>query len=380
MKKKVLLVGEKYSSNLGDGVICEVVENVLQNDDFEVINFDISGRSGYFENVNEFNFKKENLVYIKSKIKKILSIFGYKKMGKNFHNIYEKFKENFDNIVSNKKIDSVVFAGGQMFIDTFIYQIDYICQYCEKNNINIIFNCCGGGKILNESLLKKVLNYKSIRYISVRDNYEKLKILSNKKIINCYDSAILASDIYKINREPEFEYGIGIMFSTLQSPKMQIDFLRKMLNVLIDNNVKFKIFTNGSYKDYSFAKFILSEVNLNEDVYLMERPTTPMELVNIILRFKKILSMRLHSMIIAYSYNIPSISISWDNKVNIFFEKIGLKNNCYTLKSRQEEILEKLFLLDNECINEKIKEKIYSDINNNFKCIKNIINEKKVDN
>lgn len=376
MKKYILLVGERYSSNLGDGVICQTVEKILKDKDLEIVNIDISGRTGYQEKENGFNLKQENIIYLKANIKKILSFFGYNKAWKNSLYIYKKFKENFHKVVLNKKIDCVVFAGGQMFIDTFIHQINYICQYCEENNIDVIFNCCGGGKILNEYLLKKTLRYNSIKYISVRDNYEKLSKLCNKKIIDSYDSAILSSNMYKLNKKTEFEYGIGIMFSTLQSPKTQIKFWKKMLKTLVNNNVKFKIFTNGSYKDYSFAKFLLNEINLEEKEYLMERPTEPIELIKSILKFKKILSMRLHSMIIAYSYDIPSISISWDDKVNVFFSKIGLENNCYTLKSNQGEIFKRLINMDCECIDEKIKEKICFKINENFENIKNIIKEK----
>ena len=373
MKKQILLIGEKYSNNLGDGLICEIAENILQDSKLEIINFDISGRNEYSNVVNEFDLKRENLLYIKSKVKEVLSFIGYNKTGKNFQNIYDKFKKNFDNIILEKKIDTVIFAGGQMFIDTFIYQINYICQYCEINNIDVLFNCCGGGKILNKSLLEETLKLDSIKYISVRDNYEKIEKISKKNVINCYDSVILLSELYKVKKQSKFEYGVGIMFSTLQSPKRQINFWKQMIQTLVDNNIEFKIFTNGSYKDYSFAEFILNELNIDKKIYLMERPKKPIELVNIVLKFDKILSMRLHSMIIAYSYDIPSVSISWDKKINVFFRKIGLNNNCYTLKDKQDKILKHLISLDCNCIDETIKKEICSKIHRNFRYIKKYI-------
>ena len=376
MKKHILLVGEKYSSNLGDGVICEVVENIFKSKKFEIINFDISGRTEYSKENNEFNLKKENLMYMKYNLKKVLSFFGYSKNGKNFEKIFRKFKQNFSNIVAKNKIDSVVFAGGQMFIDTFIYQINYICNYCEKNNIDVIFNCCGSGFILNKAVLQNVLNSEAVKYISVRDSYEKLKLLTRKEINDCYDSAILSSKIYKKAIKPKFEYGVGIMFSTLQPPRMQVQFWKKMIKELVNSGVEFRIFTNGSYKDYSFAKYILNKMNLDYKLYLINQPTNPEELINLVLKFQKILSMRLHSMIIAYSYDIPAISISWDKKVNTFFEKIGLKNNCYSLKSNQKEILQAILSLDYNCINKKIKNNINIKICNNFEIIASLIGKK----
>ena len=43
---KILLIGERYSANLGDGIICETVESLLRNHykKSEVIMADISGK------------------------------------------------------------------------------------------------------------------------------------------------------------------------------------------------------------------------------------------------------------------------------------------------------------------------------------------------
>ena len=75
-----------------------------------------------------------------------------------------------------------------------------------------------------------------------------------------------------------------------------------------------------------------------EDV-IATRPQIPKELVKIISQYNSIISFRLHSHIIAYSLEIPSIAIAWDNKVNFFFKDIGYSERCKRIDSDPEEIV-----------------------------------------
>lgn len=371
--KKILLIGEKYSSNLGDGIICDTVNDLLLSNNYNLYMMDISGRTQFVEDLNDFNLKKEYIVYFKMFVKKILSIFGYNKMGKNLNRIFNDFKLNFDNLVNNNNFDYIVFVGGQMFIDTFINQIEYICHYAEKNNVGIIFNSCGTGNILNKNSLQNILNSKSVKYISVRDGRDELNKYTNNIINTCCDNAICCSNIYgKENNDTKYS-GVGIMFSTLQSPLKQVHFWKKTIKQLIDENVSFKLFTNGSYKDYCFVKYILNSLNLEEKKFLLDQPKEPIELVEQIRKFDKVLSMRLHSMIVSYSYDIPAIAICWDKKVNTFFSKIGLENNCYNLNSNPKDIVKHFISLDSKTIDKKIKKELLNEVSNNIENIKNIM-------
>ena len=53
-------------------------------------------------------------------------------------------------------------------------------------------------------------------------------------------------------------------------------------------------------------------------------------IINQITSYRKILSFRMHSLIVALSYGIPCYGFVWDNKVRELFEKIGMPNSfCY---------------------------------------------------
>ena len=58
----VIIIGERYSENLGDAVICETVKNIIQSSfkDAEIDMFDISGRINYNE---YYSGKNINSIY-----------------------------------------------------------------------------------------------------------------------------------------------------------------------------------------------------------------------------------------------------------------------------------------------------------------------------
>ena len=148
----------------------------------------------------------------------------------------------------------------------------------------------------------------------------------------------------------------------------QLIFWKKMLKKLIKQKREFKIFTNGSNTDQLFAKYLLKKMNLDEKKYLVNKPRKPEELINTINSFNQIISMRLHSLIIAYSYDIPSIAISWDKKVNAFFDKINRHKLCFNLFE-----CEKILNAEIEAYDLEKKKEIMAKIEENLENIKNIL-------
>lgn len=375
--KKVLIVGEVYSENLGDGVICEVVNDFFSKM-YDTRLLDISGRESYtISNNYHFDNRKEKIRYKKYCVKKFLYSLGYKNEGKTLKKIINKFEKQFMIIVEEFKPDIILFAGGQMFIDTFIYQVDYICNYSLKNNIKVIFNSCGIGELLFKDKLSSILNNESVKYLSLRDGYSKINSqFPNLEIIDSFDTAILSNKIYTNVITKNNTLGIGIMFSSLHSVNKQINFWFKMLSSLLNNNYDFKVFTNGSCKDQSFAEYILKILNLDPNKYLLARPTNPLELVSNIVSFDSIISMRLHSLIIAYSFDIPTIAISWDEKVKKFYKKINREDFCYNLYDAKLFNSKKLLDKISKEYDYDKKEKIIKSIEENLNNICKIIDEK----
>ena len=374
--KKILIVGELFSENLGDGVICDVVKKYFETD--YIVDFlDLSGRKkiNYYNNKNDYSFNiwKEEIKYYKSNIKKMLYKIGIRPKGKNINNIYEQFKCNFDQYIRLNNPDLILFAGGQMFIDTFIMQINYVCEYAKKNNIKIIFNACGVGKLLMDNILENIIKNESVKYISLRDGADNFEKKYKYKPIDTYDTVVIANRFYSCQNNNKYDLGVGIMLSQLQSVKKQKKFWIKMLKKLKENKIEFKVFTNGSYKDQSFAKYVLMHAGYEYKNILLKKPNTPEELIELINSFKSIISMRLHSLIIAYSFNIPTIAISWDKKVEHFFNKIKRQEMCYKIYDNKIYDVKKLISLLNKNYDYNAKKEIQNNIDNNLSKIKDII-------
>ncbi len=375
--KNILVVGEVYSDNLGDGVICDVVDKCF-NKEYSTKFFDLSGRTDYKkEEANKtFNYLQSEKAFLKTKVKHILYKLGIKKTGNNLTNIIERTNLAFEKIVTEGNIDVILFAGGQMFLDSFVNQIHYVCNYAEVNKIPVFFNACGYGKLseANKTILKEIFQFKCIKYISVRDNKDKFLELTDKSVHDVNDTALIVNQHFEVVKKKTNEIGIGIMVTPLFSTYKQIAYWKKVINLLDAKGVKFKVFTNGSIVDQQFAKHVIEKCGLNSDELLLARPTTPDELVKNISRFKKILSMRLHSLIIAYSLSIPALSISWDSKVKAFYKKANMEHYCYQMFDRPDLIVAKLFT--NIDFVDSSKTSIDEDIEKNITSIKKIINKK----
>lgn len=351
---KILLIGEYYSSNLGDGVICNTVESLLLNsfDNAEITVADITGNKGYNTKINQnYSVKKATYTGTKLKLSKTITKIGidteYYRFYKSFQNRTKEIEE-----ICSDKYDLAVFAGGQMFKDTFVFPISKFVEYLSSYNIPIIFNACGVGEINSKkmrNLLSKTLSNKSVTSISTRDDILTLNNIflkdSSKKAIITYDPAIWAKEVYNIDKKDSDVVGLGIMYAYNMNFKDMVNFWVSIIKRLNEEGTKWKLFCNGTVIDYEFANYILEYLEYSDDkkkALIAPRPTRPVELVELISTFDSIISFRLHSHIIAYSLDIPGIAIVWDTKIKHFYRSLGLEKRCKNIGDSSEDIVTEL--------------------------------------
>lgn len=354
MKKKILLVGEIYSDNLGDAVLCEIVKKIVKENiccDIELC--DLSGRKFYGK---YFDYKWYERI-----IKRIAWIF-FKFNLINLGKINILFKNSYYNKF-DKSYDLVIFAGGQMFMDYFVFPIEKLVKFFKKRNIPVIFHACGAKKIENRNLekrLKKILLLDIVESISVRDDINLVNtrylMTSKKKAVKIFDTALYTNKYFNVNKvHKECIVGLGIMNCDRFKNEKQITFWINLIDELDKREIKWQLFCNGSEADYKMLKIIVARKNLNKNQYLM-RPKTAQDLVNVISSFNKIISFRLHSHIIAASMGIPTIGISWEKKVNQFFHNLGLEYRCKTINDSVKNIVDSLEMAEKEGIDNNIIE------------------------
>jgi len=211
-----------------------------------------------------------------------------------------------------------------------------------------VFNACGFGEIKSNLMLrlfKSALNKKNVYKISMRDSVKRIeKLLTNQnkeKLVKSYDVGLWAKDVYGIDVNNKTDIiGIGVI-STPKTSHLVYDQIRNIIVELNARKLKWQLFCNGSINDFKMAIRIASSLDYDSTV-VASRPQSPRELVELISSFKSIISFRLHSHIIAASLNTPSIALSWDNKLDQFFESIGFSNRCVNINLNHKDIIDLL--------------------------------------
>lgn len=150
----------------------------------------------------------------------------------------------------------------------------------------------------------------------------------NKTIAVC-DPAVWASEVYDINKEKQpinkkKSIGINISYGDLFF-NYGIDLnARKHYMLMYDivthlyREYSLTLYTNGGSYDNEFMLNLYNQLCQDGYNIMCEIPNEAKDLVRIISKFDCILATRLHSSIVAYSLNIPSVPMEWNNKVRFF--------------------------------------------------------------
>lgn len=335
--KNILLVGEWQSMNLGDKILCNCCYKYLNSNvqDCNFIKFDLSHSNRGEKLLNKIYTLTESAygyIYRICDRNSSTRILALSKMRSKIFTARD--------LKRLPTIDCIIFCGGQIFLHYFTYGVYEIVKYAERNNIPLIWNACGGSDWEGRcaKILTRCINSSVVKSLTVRDNIKFFKrINSNAKLVP--DTALLASDFYKVESKETVDVGLGVMgYDTIKYTlhgrvsKMEvIAFWRNLVSNIEKAGLRWKFFTNGSPEDYNFAQEVLSELssaNTNICEHICPRPETESQLVELIAQFKRIISFRLHSHIIAYSLAIPSYGLAWDKKVVDFFALTKCPNQC----------------------------------------------------
>ena len=118
---KILLVGEYYSKNLGDPVLCGTVRRIIEQEypDAIVVPFDMSGKMGYnsYFEPQKYNAYQKWFFRIDFRfpwLSKRIDLFqAYKKDVSRHMRVISML----DEVMDTHTFDLVLFAGGSIFMD-----------------------------------------------------------------------------------------------------------------------------------------------------------------------------------------------------------------------------------------------------------------------
>jgi polysaccharide pyruvyl transferase WcaK-like protein len=349
---RILVIGLYFADNLGDAVICDCTKALLKRivPDAQIDLCDFTDRNA-FAPPKETSLRRQKEAQKKIRARSLVSRFTPWDKEYTHERYVLQLNENHIEACCGKDYDLVVFGGGQIFMDYLgLFVHGYITRFAEKETPILIF---AGGVGPSDSpgvrrKLSEALNNPYVRWISCRDNVDYVDHLlkSGKKAALISDPALWCSDVYGISRQENAqEVGLGMMFANSLPVSRVIKFWIHLIRLLDQENIPWKIFVNGSGNDVAFAREVFKKAASTSkrfEEYLAPVPRKPEELVSLISGFRSIISFRLHSHIIAASLGIPSVAITWDEKLRFFFRCMHHEERCFSIHSTPEGVIEGL--------------------------------------
>ncbi len=331
--KKILLVNQGHSSNLGDKLINEVMTNILcENNEVLHAPFIPTEKDSEIgcNDISSFNIKSTN-IFIDSfkkfiKKSKLITAIG----------LDYKYQKAIYNIIKDKKIDAVVIGGGEL-LATFIPFNSALYSWIKiirKNykDIPIIIYGVSGTKPKNKFFDKR-LNYilTSCDFINVRDHATESFINNSYKIRTNYspDCVFSYRELNKDSIIKNKENILSIMIYDYDSLHGKLSFSNKIeyFNYwydLLENNIQYKDIVLLAYTteedricSKEFLNFILNNKNIKYEVRLAEYNDV-YGLIDVVKKSRSIITGRMHAMILAKQYETDIIPFIFKEKIETF--------------------------------------------------------------
>ncbi len=349
----ILILGAYYSPNLGDGVICECAAHMVRKiyPEANILIYDLKNRTSYkhsYPSDLEQRLKEDRR---KDQLRRFVTKYLHWDKIRDHHYYALNRDRSYVEEVCALDVDKVVIAGGQLFMGRYgIFLSEYVKAFAARN-IPVYINGCGVGHNHNNSpavtkLLADALTNDICKYVSCRDDTEYMNrlILNKREILSTFDPAVWTDETYRITHTAEGRgiIGLGIMYAPHLPQKKLLNFWTRMVEVLEEKHLPWSFFTNGAGADEWYARQVFSKLPASVgsfEEHFTQVPQKPCDLVQMLDGFKGIISFRLHSHIISASIGVPSVAITWDQKVPVFFEKIEYPERCFTIDDSVEQIL-----------------------------------------
>jgi polysaccharide pyruvyl transferase WcaK-like protein len=352
-RKKAAILGLIGNTNIGDPIITETTKYlyslVYPDWDYEIIDlrgYNTDGKIiivlplSLFDKYYIFlgRFIRRLLYYCNKKIWKKYDYHFWKTRKTGEQNIYTFFKNKLSGI------NLIIIAGGGIIgvvHDNWYLYIDIITKIAEEYEIPIIYNAVGfdgpidindfRGKILYDSL-----NSKCVKNISVREYPDKMRYFLSEKIVqHVCDPAVWSYEAFNLKKNDQVSLiGINIIrpqiFLKYGHDIMEKDLLELFIDIIdkLEKRYICQLFTNGVMDDYIFGKKILKKMKKKEE-YLIKRPLNSITFLSQLSNYSGCICTRMHASICAYSLKIPTVSLSWNKKINSFYEAIGYPERCF---------------------------------------------------
>lgn len=329
--KQVVVFGEIYSANVGDGLIFNSIKAGLEARGIRAIPADLSLRTEYtpaigIEDRSEVGMARtlaRTLTRRSLSVRRFITVASWIGSGR------QRFIDRYTPLV--RASDGVVIGGGQLLTDrelAFPLRIREIVAIAKAERKPLAIFSCGADTrqgVVARRFLHDALRY--ARHVSVRDEASQrfLAGLEIGKVVQLSPDIAFMTPQPKAASDRNDTVGINIMpYNTLMSfaphgTKLREPEARRFWNVLVERCLaegwKVALVTNGDPRDGEAAKKIYETFKDRPAVSLKPPPSDPAELLAQLNDFRALVACRMHAGIAAYTLGKTVVPMGWDSKV-----------------------------------------------------------------
>lgn len=265
--------------------------------------------------------------------------------------------------------DILYFAGGGLFGINYMNNykfVEEIIRTADENGVPVVLSSIGANNMgvnsENEHLLNELLARKCFRAVSVRENPDMFRRYAGDadfEIVQVCDPAVWSKYVYhshlkKLNRPSKRFVGIntvrGGLFGDNDKPWKLVDemnYMNEMRKKLEEDGIDYAFYTNGSFLDNNSLLYFAKEYEIPKERIII--PQSTRELVQTIYGFTSVAAVRMHSSIISYALDVPSVNLVWNDKIPFFYQNIGYPDRAISIEDwNAEDVLKRLSEMEND--------------------------------
>lgn len=365
---KIAMCGLIKSENLGEMFIARSLEYLISDEaarrkpgtKIEYVRVDLLGRNDEIFEIDDARERRIRNYYhynpkakIAEKIFLSLQALGRKSKSKIVQNLIARTRHLIWRIHPNYRkrlwdyfdskfadVDYVVIDGAGLLeysYNEYHWSLLLVSEYANAKGLEVVYNAIGRAGAFDErdfgsKILKRALQSPAVKYVSARDNLAAVQACAGGKhdVKLLADSAFWMKEAYEIaDRGQRKKVGIGLIrgnslkgYGSVFSAKDWVLLFSEIASTLQERGYDFELFTNGLPGDVKVGRQVLKKLELDQS-FLVERPIDDRVLVETINGYQSIITCRMHSSIAAFTLDVPSVILSWNDKVEKLMEIIG---------------------------------------------------------
>lgn len=355
----VSLVSFFNTSNIGDLLISKSLMNTVKKYD-NVEPFDYLGANEISKKIyigdkqSTENLSPKKNESIKKLLHKTIYKFRLEKLILFKHAYLSKTNvPKFEKTIANSS--ALVIGGGNMIFDLIpsslsAARFDYYVETAKKHNKQIFAISIGIGPFQNNYQKKKaVQSLSKCDYITFRD--EKSYNIFRSENRDYKNASVVADPVFFTENaldtyQNSDSIGVNVinpnLFPNGQSYQATINNYALLIDELFQRTKRKIIIFNTENKDFQACKDVYNKCSTKNSISIKEVKSED-DLYEIYSQTNLIIGTRMHSLITAFSQNVPIVGLSWQQKVDAMFEMIEDTDSVFKLfeiDSNIEQILD----------------------------------------